>query len=134
MLYPFFAMVVLTVVVGLVAFRARYLGVHSGEVKIKYFRTMQGQSAPDAIIQSTRCFNNQFELPVLFYVAGLLGLIFEQGQGILLVLAWVFVGSRVVHAYILLTYNNVVHRIYAYWLGVIVVLAMWVYLVITHSA
>ncbi|GEA11117.1 hypothetical protein KUL49_14920 [Alteromonas sp. KUL49] len=84
---------------------------------------------PENVIASTRCFNNQFEVPVLFYVACLALMLFEQSDSsIASVLAWLFVGLRTIHAYIHITYNHILHRIIAFWSSFLVVMAMWLYL------
>ena len=72
MIYAMFAMVVLTFMVGIVAVVTRVKSVKNGSVKIKYYRTMGGQEVPEQLTKSTRCFNNMFEVPVLFYVVSTL--------------------------------------------------------------
>jgi hypothetical protein len=82
----------------------------------------------DAGLQDTRGadnFNNQFQLPVLFYVALLTAHATALATPLFLQLAWVFVALRLVHALIQWTYNRVVHRFAAYALGGLVLWAMW---------
>lgn len=130
MLYPMFAMVLLTLVVALVAIRARFSAVLTGRVHLDYFRLMEGQETTEAITKTTRCFNNLFEIPVLFYVAGVLhiSLGIENTAG--LILAWLFVLSRCAQAAIHLTYNRVLHRMSAFWAGFICAFGLWVNLVV----
>ena len=81
----------------------------------------------DAGLQDTRGadnFNNQFQLPVLFYVALLVAHATGAGFGFVS-LAWAFVALRLVHALIQWTYNRVAHRFVAYALGAFVLWAMW---------
>ena len=87
----------------------------------------------DAGLQDTRGadnFNNQFQVPVLFYVAVGVAHATGQGSALFVQLAWVFVALRLVHALIQWTYNRVVHRFTAYALGALVVWAMWAMLAI----
>jgi hypothetical protein len=128
-----FAMVVLTVIVGLIAVKQRFAGVSSGEVKIKYFQIMQGENVPVQITKTTRCFNNLFEVPVLFYAAGILYVSLGIDSVLGLVLAWGFVFFRCVLAFVHLTYNNVVHRMSVFWLALVCVLGLWVNLLVLHS-
>ena len=82
----------------------------------------------DAGLQDTRGadnFNNQFQVPVLFYAAVLVAHATGQGSALFVQLAWVFVALRLVHALIQWTYNRVVHRFAVYALGALVVWAMW---------
>jgi len=75
-------------------------------------------------------FDNQFQLPVLFYVAALLAL-WVGGVGIVeVVLAFLFVVLRYVHAAIHVTTNNVLQRFQAYSAGMLVLSALWIWLVI----
>jgi hypothetical protein len=70
-------------------------------------------------------FNNQFQLPVLFYMAVLVAHATGQGTALFVQLAWAFVGLRLVHALIQWTYNRVVHRFTLYALGALVLWTMW---------
>lgn len=130
MLLPMFGMVVLTVVVAMVAVRHRFSAVRNKSVSIKYFRSMQGQDVPEHIVKSTRCFNNMFEIPVLFYVVCTLFIALELDSLLAVVLSWLFVIFRVVHTVIHLTYNNVVHRMLAFWSGIVTVLLLWIMLLL----
>lgn len=130
MIYAMFAMVVLTFMVGIVAVVTRVKSVKNGSVKIKYYRTMGGQEVPEQLTKSTRCFNNMFEVPVLFYVVSTLFVILKTNNELALLFAWVFVGFRVAQAIVHLTYNNVLHRMLTFWGAVISVLSMWVILLI----
>ena len=129
MIYPMFAMVLLTAVIGLIAVRARFRSVATGEMEGKYYRLMSGSEVSDHVQQTTRSYNNQFEVPILFFAGclGYLALGIESGAAV--AIAWVFIASRLVHACIHLTYNNVYHRLAAYFAGVISVLALWSVLV-----
>ncbi|GAA5138078.1 MAPEG family protein [Thalassotalea piscium] len=133
MLYPMAAMVLLLVLVGLVAVKARFGSVKRGEVSAKYFRLMEGKSVPDVITKSTRSFNNQFELPVLFYVVCTLYISLGINSDIGVAFAWAFVVSRYIHAYIHLSYNYVIHRMLSFWAGFICVLVLWINLLIQQS-
>jgi hypothetical protein len=64
-------------------------------------------------------------LPVLFYVLMILLLITRKADYILITLAWIFVVSRIVHAYIHLTGNNVNIRGPLFGVGLFVLTIMW---------
>ncbi|HEY7772236.1 MAG TPA: MAPEG family protein [Marinagarivorans sp.] len=133
MLYAMFGMVALTTVVGILAVTSRVRGVRNKQISIKVFRTMQGD-LPDFILRTTRNYNNQFELPVLFYLVCTLYIVLQHETLAALITAWAFVASRVLHAFIHLTANNIMHRMLAFWLGVILVLGLWINLVVQYSA
>jgi len=91
---------------------------------------MQGQEVPDIITKSTRNFNNQFEIPVLFYVVCTLYISLNIESLLAIVLAWGFVVLRFIHAYIHLTYNHILHRMSVFWLAFLSVMAMWINLLV----
>ncbi|WP_019531577.1 MAPEG family protein [Dasania marina] len=130
MLYPMFAMVVLTFIIGFVALKTRFASVKNGEVKASYYRLMAGQEVPNTVTQSTRAFNNQFEVPVLFYVVCTLYISMGIENPYAIYTAWAFVVFRCIHAVIHLTYNHVLHRLSAYWLAILCVLALWLLLIV----
>lgn len=125
-------MVLLTLIVGLIAVKNRFASVKKGSVKAKYYRLMEGQDVPEIITKTTRNFNNQFEVPVLFYVICTLYISLNIDSVVAIILAWVFVVLRYVHSYIHLTYNHILHRMTMFWLAFLCVIAMWVNLLIQN--
>ena len=123
-------MVLLTFIVGILAVKTRLSSVKKGNVKAKYFRLMAGQEVPEIIIKTTRNFNNQFEVPVLFYVVCTLYISLNIESLVAIVLAWVFVFLRCLHSYIHLTYNNILHRMSVFFLAFFCVIALWVNLLV----
>ena len=86
-----------------------------------------GQSNwPARVQQIANCYANQFQLPVLFYVLTILVVITHHADFIFVVMAWLFVLSRIVHAYIHTGSNFVRHRFNAFALGAVFLLAMWI--------
>jgi hypothetical protein len=71
-------------------------------------------------------YHNQFESPVLFYVAILLTLMLMLQDNIIVVLAWIYVGLRYVHSIIHITYNRVMHRFMVFIFSAVVLFAIWV--------
>lgn len=55
-------------------------------------------------------YNHQFESPVLFYVLCLGAMVADLGTETTLLIAWAYVGLRVLHAIIHISYNRVIHR------------------------
>lgn len=80
---------------------------------------------PRPVQQVSNCFNNQFQLPVLFYVLTALALFLRKADLVFVVLAWVFVATRFLHAGIFVTSNDVRTRFFAYAVGALVLLVMW---------
>ena len=91
---------------------------------------MNGQEVPDIITKTTRNFNNQFEVPVLFYVACSLYIFWGINSYFALIIAWLFVALRIVHSYIHLTYNHVLHRMLMFWFSLLCVMGLWINLLL----
>ena len=135
MIYPMFAMTLLIFVVGIFNITWRILSVKNKQVRARYYKTFDSDGAeiPTHIICGSKNFSNQFEVPVLFYVVSSLVLVLQVGSPAFLALAWLFVFSRVVHSFIHMSYNHILHRMLAFLVGVFSVMAMWVMLVIKLS-
>ena len=82
---------------------------------------------PERATAIGNCFSNQFEIPVLFYVLIALALPLRHADLIIVMLSWVFVVTRFAHVGIFVTSNDVRTRSLAWFSGVLVLFAMWVY-------
>ena len=114
-------------VYGLMALR-RKRAVESGSAKVSQFRENRDEPAESLFVRNNLA--NQFELPVLFHLC-CLALYASGGVGMVVVmLAWVFVASRYVHAAIHVTTNRIRHRQPAFIAGFLSLGAMWAALAI----
>lgn len=131
MIYPLAAMVLLTSVVQTGLVLNRFGAVKRGEADPKYYKTFQGEnSEPRQAAQFSRHYINLFEMPVLYYAAGIIGLATGLGGRALVWAAWAFVAVRVVHAIIHLGGNKIYPRIYAHACAWSICLVMWGMLVV----
>ena len=128
LVFPMFTMVLLTATVLVRLFRSRVRAVREGQLPASFFRIYQGGIEPDYAIKTSRHFVNLFEAPTLFYVVCVAAMVTRTGGPVMLALAWVYVATRLVHAYIHLGPNRLRHRIRAYFAGWIVLTAMWAWL------
>jgi len=117
------AQVLLTLVMYLTLTVAKARALKAGRVNLER-RALYDDAWPEDVIQINNNIRNQFELPVLFYVVALI--LWQGGRDGLLVpaLAWLFVVSRVVHAYIHTGANYVPARRKVFIFGWLVVLVM----------
>jgi hypothetical protein len=131
LVYPMFALVLLSAVVMVMLFRRRVLSVREGLVTTSYFRIYQDQGVPEpeSAAKAARHFSNLFEAPTLFYVACLAAMIAHQSGPLMLALAWAYVAARLAHAYIHLGSNRLRWRIRAYAISWVILLALWITLV-----
>ena len=124
-LLPVFVQVALTFGLLFWMASARTGSVRRGETKIRDIAL--GQSAwPDGPQQISNSYDSQFQIPLLFYVLVILAWITRQADLIFVVMAWVFVLSRLAHAYIHTTSNHVPTRFNAFAVGVLLLLVMWI--------
>jgi hypothetical protein len=75
--------------------------------------------------QAANAFSNQFQLPVLFYVLVIIAMITRQADLLFVVLSWVFVATRILHAAIHITSNDIRLRFPIFAVGAVVLLIMW---------
>ena len=125
LVYPMFAMVVLTFTVLVGLFRTRVRAVNAGSVSATYFKTYQQGAEPEASAKLARHFSNLFEAPVLFYAACLAAMVSGQSSAFLTLVAWLYVALRCAHTFIHTGSNRLNHRIAAYFASWIVLLVMW---------
>jgi hypothetical protein len=124
-LLPLFVEVALTFGLLLWTGMARVKSVRRGEIKLVTIALGQ-PNWPAKVQQIGNSYANQLQLPVLFYVLTVLAIVTRQADLLFVVLAWLFVLSRLMHAYIHTGSNNVPRRFNAFLVGLFVLLAMWI--------
>ena len=123
---PMGAMALLTfIVLGFIP-AARFRAVLTGRVTADDFKLGESARVPADVAVTNRNFMNLLELPMLFYVAGLMYYVADRLDTPALALAWAYVALRALHSAIHLSYNNVIHRLSAYALSNLVLAAFWV--------
>jgi hypothetical protein len=125
-LLPVFIQVGLTFALLLWMAGARRNALVGGQTKIRDIALGQ-QNWPTRATQIGNCYRNQFELPVLLYVLIALALPLRHADLFIVLMSWVFVVTRFVHAGIFVSSNDLNRRSLAWFAGVLVLFAMWVY-------
>jgi hypothetical protein len=125
-LLPVFVLVGLAfaLLLGMATMRTRALT--GGETKMKDV-ALGEPNWPARAAQIGNCFSNQFEIPLLFYILIALALPLRRADLVIVLLSWVFVVTRFVHAGIFVTSNDLRQRGPAWFAGVLVLFAMWLY-------
>lgn len=122
---PLGAMALLTfIVLGFIPAR-RFRAVFAGRVGRDDFKFGESPAVPGDVAIPNRNYMNLLELPMLFYVAGLMYYVAGRLDTAALAVAWVYVALRAIHSVIHLTYNNVIHRLTAFALSNFVLMAFW---------
>jgi hypothetical protein len=121
---PVFVQVALTFVLMFWMATLRTEAVRRGEARIRD-TALREPNWPAAARQVANCYHNQLELPLLFYVVVILAYDLRKADYLFVVMAWLFVISRLVHAAIHTTSNYVPRRFIAFAVGAVVLLLMW---------
>jgi hypothetical protein len=125
MLMPVFAQVALTFVLLFWMSILRIQAIRQGKVA-PHAIALREPNWPPRAIQIGNAYHNQLETPLLFYALILLALETRTADSVLLVLSWLFVVSRFVHAYIHITSNRVDRRGPVFLVGAIGLALMWI--------
>ena len=124
-LLPVFVQVALTFGLLFWMASARRATLTSGQLNVRDIAL--GQTAwPDRPQQISNSYDNQFQIPLLFYVLVILAWITKHADLLFVVMAWIFVLLRVAHAYVHTTSNHVPTRFRAFAAGMFVLLIMWI--------
>ena len=130
-MYPVFVQVLLTITVYAMLAVARARAVRSMSRQRGNPDLAMGRAVwPDDAVKRSNNQRNQFELPVLFYAVVAFALILKGADLTMIVLAWLFVLTRLVHAAIHIGPNKVRWRSPAFALGLLIVAIMWIKLLL----
>jgi hypothetical protein len=121
-IWPAIAQFALIAVCYLYMFRVRLSAIGSGAVSTTDFAPGE---EPAASAAARRHLANQFELPTLFFVAIILLFLIDGVSFLELVLAWLFVASRVLHTFGSLK-GPLALRHWSFFLGFLLVVLLWV--------
>jgi hypothetical protein len=132
-LFPMVALATLTFAVLLLIPLRRFRAGFTGQIVFDDFKYGESERVPSEVSIPNRNMMNLLELPVLFYVACLTYFVTERVNDAALTLAWGYVGLRVAHSAIHLTYNRVGHRLIAFAASNVVLVMFWTYLLRAFS-
>ncbi len=124
-LLPVFVQVALTFALLYWSGYVRVGHTRRGEVKLRDIALRQA-NWPEHATKLGNAFLNQLEIPILFYALVAFALLTRKADLAFVVLSWVFVLLRLLHAYIHVTSNRVSRRFFAYAAGTLTLLVMWV--------
>jgi len=128
-LYPAMAMLLLNLAIAVVLLARRVKAVQQG-MNPGYFRFNRGVKLPDNLLTAEQHYQNIHEMPMAFYVIVLMTYLVMEPNTFFLLLAWSYVGFRVLHALIHLGPNNVLWRRNAFIASFLVLSLMWLALLV----
>lgn len=124
-LLPVFAQVLLVLILAVLMGQRRAAAVKAREVRRDEVILGQKNWPPKAQA-AANAYSNQFELPVLFFALIPLAIITRKADLLFVVLSWLFVISRYVHAGVYVTSNALPFRFGSFLVGVLILLVMWI--------
>ena len=104
----------------------RVRSVRRHEVRPNDFKYGESAAVPPGVSIPNRNYMNLLELPMLFYAVCLVLYVTAGGSSVPVAVAWVYVGLRIVHSLIHLTYNQVIHRLSVFALSNAALVSLWV--------
>jgi hypothetical protein len=128
-LLPLFVLVLLTFVLLFWTARLRVAAVRRGDVHPRDV-SLREPNWGTRETQVANAYHNQLELPLLFYVLTILAWITKQADLLFVVMAWVFVILRIVHAVIHVTSNHLRRRFVVFAASVLVLALMWLIFIV----
>src|SRR5205085_919106 len=97
-----------------------------GQVTAEDFKYGESLAVPGYVSIPNRNYMNLLEIPTLFYVGSLMFFIAGSVDTLVLTTAWIYVGLRIIHSLIHVTYNNIRHRLIPFAMSNIVLATYWV--------
>jgi hypothetical protein len=91
---------------------------------------VRGAREPLPVAQVAGSFQNQFEIPILFYVLVILALYTRKADLVFVITSWIFVLARIAQAAIHVTSNVVPRRGLAFGISMLVLFIMWIIFII----
>jgi hypothetical protein len=131
---PIGALAIWTFVVLLFVPFRRIGAVKRGLVRPVDFKFGESATVPGEVSIPNRNYMNLLEIPVLFYVVGLVFHASGKVDIVVLTLSWLYVVIRLVHSAIHLGHNNVLHRLAAFTASNIILLVLWVLFFVRYFA
>ena len=125
-LMPVFLHVLLIFFLGIRTTLARGAAVRNREVRVKEI-VLDSRAWPERARKLSNNFDNQFQVPMIWYALVALLIATNLVDTVQVVLAWCFVATRFVHSYIHTGGNDLRLRLLAFLAGATVVFLMWLW-------
>ncbi len=130
---PVLAQVGLTLVTLLILYARRLPAMFAAKPTNEIMQDRRSlQTLPAPARFAAENYNHQFEAPVLFYVLCIGAMVAGIASETSLMLAWIFVGLRILHSAIHVTYNRVMHRFTVFLTSSIILMALFAVVVMDY--
>lgn len=126
LLAPVLLQVFLTFFLAVRLLKLRVGSLRKGETKMADIALAQ-RNWPDYVLKAERSFHNQLETPILFYVLTCFIAVTQKNNLGFVVMAWLYMAFRFLHAYEHNGDNNVKQRFKYFAVTFFILIAMWLY-------
>lgn len=126
LIYPIFTLAIYTIAMVGVLGAVRFVAVQRKQVHPGYFKTFDGKRPPEFVVGLGRNYSNLLEMPILFYLAGVLAIVLNIVHDDMVLCAWAYVISRFAHSVFHIFFNNPLHRLMVFSISVVFLVLMWV--------
>ncbi len=122
--WPLLAQILIPILVLMLNGKRKSDAVKTGDFD-REKAAMDNEAWSKPVILTSKNLANQFQLPVIFYVLCLVLANLDAVSKLALGVAWLFVASRYVHAYVHVSTNYVPNRLRAFLLGAVSLLVLF---------
>lgn len=127
LLLPVFLHVLMTMGLGVATAVARRKAAREGRVRLKDV-ALDSRAWPDDVRKLGNNFDNQFQMPMLWYAGIAFTLILGLADGVLAALSWAFLVLRLGHSFIHVGRNIVIRRFFLFFAAALVLMLYWLWL------
>jgi len=124
-LLPVLIQILLTLIMFLILGARKAKAIKAGGVD-RQKTALDNSAWPEDVVKVSNNIANQFQTPVLFYILAILFHITATVTTTVLVLAWVYTVSRLLHGYVHISSNHVPARFRVFTIGVICLIILTV--------
>lgn len=127
LLLPVFLHMLMTMGLGVASALARRKALLAGRARMREV-AIDSRAWPGDVRKLGNNFDNQFQLPMLWYAGVAFTLILGLADGAAVVLSWAFLALRLGHSFIHVGRNLLVRRFYMFMAGAIILTLYWLWL------
>jgi hypothetical protein len=127
LLLPVFLHFLLIMALGITMGLARRNALRDGKARVREV-VLDTRQWPDHVRKLSNNFDNQFQLPMLWYLGVAFTLILGLADSVTAGLSWAFLAARLAHSYVHIGRNILVQRFYVFVLGATILSLYWLWL------
>lgn len=127
LLLPVFLHFVLTLGLGIAMGVVRRNALKGGKARVREV-VLDTRQWPDSVRKLSNNFDNQFQLPMLWYAAVAFTLILGLADVVTVALSWAFLVARIAHSYVHIGRNILVQRFSVFVVGAVILGLYWLWL------